>query len=109
MELSRGVVLAVNARVLVKNLKPLEFILRDIPKIQLLVWTASGEPPVSKHLMHIIQNHFNEQGFCDRVGYDCKVEPSMIQGLFFDIVVRIIAIFWNLREFLKVSMRPKMN
>ena len=58
----KGVVLAVNARVLVKNLKPFDTIFHDLPHVQLLVWTGTGEPPISFNKISTIRRYFEESG-----------------------------------------------
>jgi len=94
---SQGVVLAVNARVLAKNCKPFYSILHEMPKLQLLVWTgASGEPPISSLRIRKIKHYFNSIGVMDRIGFDCKVEQSLLKGLFYDTAVQIVGIVWNL-------------
>jgi len=71
-KLCKGVVLAVNARVLVKNLKPFDTIFHDLPHVQLLVWTGTGEPPISFNKISTIRRYFEESGHDHLVGFDCK-------------------------------------
>lgn len=68
-----GIVLAVNARVLVKNCAPFDKFLSDFPSSQILVWTGSGEPPISKGKIDAIKNHFQLKDTDDRIGFDCSV------------------------------------
>lgn len=72
-----GVVIPVNARILCKNLEPLIQFLQDTStcqdKVQLLVWTGSGEPPISNYLLRYLKLHFEAQHLSHRVGYDCQV------------------------------------
>ena len=70
---SEGIVLAVNARVLAKDCKPIDRFLVEIPSSQLLVWTATGEPPISKRKISNIDSHFRCKNIHNKVGYDCKV------------------------------------
>ena len=70
---SSGVVLAINARLLYKNTKPFEHFLLEFPEIQILVWTGSTEPPISRRKVASIRNRFATGGHCHRVGFDCKV------------------------------------
>ena len=70
---AQGVVLAVNARVLAKNCSSMETILNKIPGTQLLVWTGTGEPPISQRKIDYIKHYFDRNGLGDRVGFDCKV------------------------------------
>ena len=73
-----GVVLAVNARVLAKNCHPFNAALfTEIPGVQLLVWTGTGEPPISTKQINVIKNHFHRNGYSDRVGYDCQVRCTL--------------------------------
>ncbi len=69
----KGVVLALNARVLAKDPKPFDSILKDIPQLQLLVWTGTGEPPISERKIDGIKDHFGKIGLLDQVGFDCQV------------------------------------
>jgi hypothetical protein len=73
IENSMGVVLAVNARVLVKSLGVLDDLLKELSNLQLLVWTGTGEPAISNHLQQRIKQHFCTIGCQDQVGFDCKV------------------------------------
>jgi len=68
-----GVVLAVNARVLSKSLRALDGLMAAFPSCQVLVWTATGEPPISAALRRKIWNHFDAVGCGERVGFDCNV------------------------------------
>ena len=69
-----GVVLAVNARVLAKNCSPFNASLfYEIPGLQLLIWTGTGEPPISARQIDVIKNYFDRNGYSNRVGYDCQV------------------------------------
>ncbi len=76
-----GVVLAVNARVLNKNLFSFDSLLKEIPQIQLLVWTGTGEPPISIHQIRSIESHFKSIGCGHQLGFDCQVRAS-IRDLF---------------------------
>jgi hypothetical protein len=69
----RGVVLAVNARVLAKNVGALDELLQTIPSCQLLIWTGTGEPAISMRLFNYLRRHFELTGCKDRVGFDCQV------------------------------------
>lgn len=71
--LVEGVVLAVNARILAKNPAPFHPILRDYPQIQLLAWTATGEPPISNSLLDYILEYYRKLGCSNQIGFDCKV------------------------------------
>jgi hypothetical protein len=70
---SAGLVLAINARLLSKHYAPFDMFLRQYPACQLLVWTGSGEPPISSRKAANIRRHFEDQGTLARVGFDCQV------------------------------------
>jgi len=110
IEKSKGVVLAVNARVLCKRLDVFDKILNDFPQLQILVWTATGEPPISKIRIEKIRNHFSKTGMSANVGFDCLVAKSHITGFFFDWAVWIVSIFWNLKQIaVSISTLPKIK
>ena len=71
-----GVVLAVNARVITKDPKPFDSILKEIPELQLLIWTGTGEPPISKSKLSMITQHFENNGCMKQIGFDCQVRTS---------------------------------
>ncbi len=70
---NKGVVLAINARVLYKNLKPFDSILKEYPQVQLLIWTGTGEPPISESKIDGIKSYFETNGYIDQIGFDCQV------------------------------------
>jgi hypothetical protein len=70
---SAGIVLAVNARLLSKNMQPFESFLDAYPEGQLLCWVGSGEPPIARRKLMRICKHFEEHGSIDRIGFDVKV------------------------------------
>ena len=71
--LQAGVVLAINARVLVKSLAAFDELLQKESSIQLLIWTATGEPSISTYRMNKINRHFESIGCKDQIGFDCQV------------------------------------
>lgn len=72
--LKKGVLLPANARVLSRNMLPFDLFLDEFPTSQLLVWTGHGEPPISKSILHQIQNHFfRKEGRQDCIGFDVEV------------------------------------
>lgn len=75
-----GVVLAVNARVLVKRLEAFDEILEELPFCQLLIWTATGEPKLSITKFRTIKEHYEGTGCSHRVGFDCKVSQGFNQS-----------------------------
>lgn len=94
----KGVVLAVNARVLAKNCHPFNESIFDIPGLQLLVWTGTGEPPISSKQIQLIKNYFESNGYGDRVGYDCQIASNPVTGAFYDLAVHVVGLFWNIQR-----------
>lgn len=78
--LDQGIVLAVNARLLVKNMQPFESFLDQFPASQILCWTGSGEPPISRTKMNVIRKHFELHGSINRVGFDVQVRHMLVLG-----------------------------
>ena len=68
-----GIVLAVNARSLVRNMSPFDGIMSDFPLLQILAWTGKGEPQLPRSVIENIEDHFEARGCLDRVGFDCQV------------------------------------
>mmetsp|Transcript_14588 Transcript_14588/g.22515 ORF Transcript_14588/g.22515 Transcript_14588/m.22515 type:complete len:323 (-) Transcript_14588:223-1191(-) len=93
-----GIVLALNARLLVKDCTPFDKFLTEFPSSQILVWTASGEPPISRGKIDIIKNHFASKGNGDRIGFDCLVAESIISGILYDSLVNIVGVYWNAKK-----------
>uniref|UniRef100_A0A7S4QC85 Menorin-like domain-containing protein n=1 Tax=Ditylum brightwellii TaxID=49249 RepID=A0A7S4QC85_9STRA len=76
LEKSAGVVLAVNARVLAKSPSVLDDTLDEFgktQKLQVLIWTGTGEPPISNRIFSNLKDHFERIGCQDLVGFDCQV------------------------------------
>jgi len=70
----QGIVLAVNARTLAKDPTPFDPFLKEYPEISLLIWTATGEPPISRSKITYIEEHFKSIGCANnQVGFDCLV------------------------------------
>lgn len=97
IEHCQGIVLALNARILCKRLDAFDKILHDLPQLQVLAWTGTGEPPISKYQIEKIRRHFVRIGKGDIIGFDCSVARSFFAGLLYDWIVRFVSIFWNLR------------
>ena len=74
---SAGVVLAINARLLSKHYAPFDAFLKQYPSSQLLVWTGSGEPPISTQKAAKIRQHFEKEGTITRIGFDCQVSRKI--------------------------------
>jgi len=97
-------VLAINARLLVKNMVPFETFLEHFPSSQLLVWTATGEPPISQRKIDRIRKHFDSHGTLDRVGFDCKASAAECDGVVFVLFVdRSLLTEYNALCFLQVA------
>lgn len=95
----KGVVLAVNARVLAKNCSPFNASLfYEIPGLQLLIWTGTGEPPISARQIDVIKNYFDRNGYSNRVGYDCQIASTAVTGAFYDLAVHVVGLFWNVHR-----------
>ena len=73
-----GIVLALNARVLVKNPQVFDGLLQAYPTttFQLLIWTGTGEPQISQSKITKLQHHFKDLGCLHRVGFDCQVRSN---------------------------------
>jgi len=95
-----GIVFAVNARVLVQDFKPLIRLLWSIESSQLLVWTATGEPPISRWKIRMIADRFNNEGVIDRIGFDCKVASSSFSGFLYDFLVTVSSIYFYARKWI---------
>ena len=78
--LDQGIVLAVSARLLVKNMQPFDSFLDQFPAAQLLCWTGSGEPPISQMKLRTIRKHFELHGSMNRVGFDVQVRHIFAVG-----------------------------
>ena len=75
---SAGIVLAVNARLLSKNMQPFESFLNAYPEGQLLCWVGSGEPPIAQRKVKRIYRHFEAHGSIHRIGFDVKVREICV-------------------------------
>jgi len=63
------VILALNARQLVKSLPVFDECLRDYPESTILAWTGSGEPSIPKHDVDKISDYMK-----NRVEFDCCID-----------------------------------
>lgn len=68
-----GVVLAVNARLLSRDPSPFDLFLAEFDRAQLLVWTGTGELPITQGTVDYLTRYFEKQGTIDRIGFDCSV------------------------------------
>ena len=71
----QGLILALNARVLSKEITAFDAFLERFPFIKILAWTGSGEPNVPASLLYDIESHFRDIGRTDVINFDCLVEP----------------------------------
>ncbi|CAK0876033.1 unnamed protein product [Prorocentrum cordatum] len=70
------VVFAACARLAARGPQPLVGLLRRVEGSQLLLWTGTREPPVSRRLLDDLGAVFRQAGLEGRVGYDCAVAAS---------------------------------
>ena len=80
-----GVVLALNARQLVRSMHHFDIIMKRFPDLQILVWTGKGEPAVPLSSVDTIQQHFGTVG--NRIGFDCQVNEAKWSGIATDYLV----------------------
>ena len=71
--------LAVNARNLYKCIDVFDDFLKEYSSIQILAWTATGEPPISNYPVDKIHTHFKELGMEEQIGFDCQVCLNMFE------------------------------
>ncbi|GFH47536.1 hypothetical protein CTEN210_04011 [Chaetoceros tenuissimus] len=95
-----GVVLAVNARVLAKDPTVFRDVLLKYKELQLLIWTGTGEPPISQMQIDYIVRYFRAIGCYDQIGLDCQIAATFFEGIFYDYIVKFVAIFWNAKKLL---------
>jgi hypothetical protein len=69
-----GLVLALNARVLSKDITAFDGLLETFGNAQILAWTGSGEPGIPKKLVTSIVEHYRSLGMLERIGFDCEYE-----------------------------------
>lgn len=70
---SSSIVLAVNTRLVAKNMAPFVDFLDRFPGSQLLLWVGSGEPPISVEKQKSIECFFQSNDHGNRVGFDVQV------------------------------------
>jgi len=100
MERTGGVILALNARVLAKDPSPFESILKEFPKMQILIWTGTGEPQISRSKISKIKDHFNKIECKDQIGFDCQVASTEVSGLLYDSIVHLVGLIWNAKNYI---------
>jgi len=101
---SFGIVLAVNARLLSKNMTVFDTFLESFSNAQLLCWVGSGEPPISFVTINKIRAHFLQHGSIDRVGFDVQT-THFLMGAVYDIIILAIGIYRQI----KASVTFKIN
>lgn len=89
---SAGIVLAVNARLLSKNMPPFESFLDKHPDSQLLCWVGSGEPPIAMMKVNRIQKHFRRHGSIERIGFDVQT-TNLALGTAYDVIIWFIGVY----------------
>ena len=80
-------VFAVNARVADMDMEPLNNILQEFPESQMLFWTATGEPALSRRVQQRLENGFDD----GRVGFDVKLAKNALEGMVYDAALWIYA------------------
>ena len=68
-----GVVLALNARILHRNLSIFDDLLQKYPSVEILAWTGAGEEDIPKHIVDGISQHFCAVGIEDQVSFDVSI------------------------------------
>ena len=58
--------------------------------MQLLIWTGTGEPHISRSHISIINNHYQSIGCEDQIGFDCQVSLSHYNIIFTIIVSNVL-------------------
>ncbi|KAG7349891.1 DUF2181 domain containing protein [Nitzschia inconspicua] len=68
------ITLALNARLLARNVSAFDSFLEDYATSNILAWTGSGEPPIPLEDMHTIKTYYVTKGMVDRIEFDCCIE-----------------------------------
>ena len=68
-----GFILALNARLFVKNLSVFDSFLEEIPHSTILAWTGSGEPSIPRLEVDEIRAYFADRGKTNRIEFDCDI------------------------------------
>mmetsp|Transcript_5672 Transcript_5672/g.6222 ORF Transcript_5672/g.6222 Transcript_5672/m.6222 type:complete len:338 (+) Transcript_5672:37-1050(+) len=109
--ISYGVVLPINARLLVKNVVPFQHFLNVFPNndnTQLLAWTATGEPPISLRKVKQIKSEFAAVKNNCGLGFDCAVADGVCMGYFYDLAFEAYAI-WLLCTYILTDLVLSCN
>jgi hypothetical protein len=75
-----SVVFAVCARLAAYNFDVLSDLLHRFPKSQILLWTGTGEPPLSPSLFHALRENIASKKLNMRVGFDVAVANGVLAG-----------------------------
>jgi Uncharacterized conserved protein (DUF2181) len=68
------IILALNARLLARDLGVFIDLLEEYKSASILAWTGSGEPPIPLAEMRKSRDYFAERGIEDRIEFDCCIE-----------------------------------
>jgi hypothetical protein len=68
-----GLILALNARLLVKNISVFDGFLNEIPQSRILAWTGSGEPSIPQSEVDAIGAYYRSTGRANRIEFDCNI------------------------------------
>ncbi len=72
-QLGVGFVLALNARLLVKDPSVFDSFLEEIPQANILAWTGSGEPSIPQNEVDEIRAYYAATGRANRIEFDCNI------------------------------------
>jgi hypothetical protein len=70
------IILALNARLLAKNLSTFDSFLMEYVSVRILAWTGSGEPPIPLAEVEKIRNYFVMKGMSGRIEFDCCIHDD---------------------------------
>lgn len=68
-----GFILALNARLLGKNLSVFDSFLEEIPHSTILAWTGTGEPSIPQRKVDEIRAYYTGTGMTNRIEFDCNI------------------------------------
>jgi hypothetical protein len=72
-QLDVGLVLALNARLLGRNISVFDSFLSEIPSSSVLAWTGSGEPSISRIEVDEMKAYYASTGRANRIEFDCNI------------------------------------
>ena len=73
----KGIVLALNARLLACKVGAFDEFLNEFKSSQILAWTGSGEPPIPLSTVVRIKDHFVVTSMQHRIGFDCVINDKI--------------------------------